>query len=83
LQDYSKVKKLETLYLKSRFKKKNPKCFSCVDPQTYGDRFYDYLALNLFTEVREYPEEERQGEGSESSGGRNGKEDEGSPMRKS
>jgi hypothetical protein len=88
LQDYNKAKKLETMYLRKRFKKKNPNCFSCVEPHTYGDRFYEFLAKNLFTEVREYPEEElleitpSTKEGGGGSGGRNGKEDEGSPVRK-
>ena len=56
LQEYNKTKKLETLYLRKRFKKKDPNCFSCVDPNTYGNRFFTFLAKNLFTEVREYPE---------------------------
>lgn len=58
LQDYTKKKKLETIYLRRRFKKKDPNCFSCVDPQTYGDRFYKFLATNLFTTAREFPESE-------------------------
>jgi hypothetical protein len=29
-----------------------------VDPNTYGDRFYNFLALNLFTQSRDFPESE-------------------------
>ena len=58
LQDYTRKKKLETIYLRRRFKRKDPNCFSCVDPNTYGDRFYNFLALNLFTQSRDFPESE-------------------------
>ena len=58
LQDYTKRKKLETMYLRSRYSKKDPNCFSCVDPKTYGDRFYDFLSANLFTPERHFPEDE-------------------------
>jgi len=32
LQDYTRKKRLETIYLRKRFSKKPPNCFSCVDP---------------------------------------------------
>lgn len=44
LQDYTRKKKLETIYLRRRFNKKDPNCFSCVEPATYGDRFNQFLA---------------------------------------
>lgn len=57
LQLYSNKKKLETKYLRYRFKSKPPNCFSCVDPATYADRFYDFMSKNLFDPaVREFPE---------------------------
>ncbi|TNV73464.1 hypothetical protein FGO68_gene3536 [Halteria grandinella] len=59
LQDYTKKKKLETVYLRRRFNKKDPNCFSCVDPNTYGDRFYEFLRQNLFIGNRVFPEGER------------------------
>jgi hypothetical protein len=55
LQEYTKKKKLETIYLRKRYNRKPPNCFSCVDPHTYGDRFYEFLLKNLFTEVRYFP----------------------------
>ncbi len=58
LQDYTKRKKLETLYLRRRFNKKDPNCFSCVDPTTYADRFNDFLSYNLFNYERQFPEDE-------------------------
>jgi hypothetical protein len=60
LQDYTKKKKLETFYLRRRFSKKDPNCFSCVDPAIYADRFHDFLAGNLFLNTRKFPESERQ-----------------------
>jgi hypothetical protein len=32
LQDYTRKKRLETIYLRKRFSKKPQNCFSCVDP---------------------------------------------------
>lgn len=58
LQAYTRKKKLETLLLRKRFPKKPRDCFSCVEPNTYGDRFYEFLLKNLFTPVREFPEHE-------------------------
>ena len=55
LQLYTNKKKLETKYLRYRFKSKPPNCFSCVDPVTYADRFYDYMSKNLFVSEREFP----------------------------
>lgn len=80
LQDYSKKKKLETMYLRRRYKKKDPNCFSCVDPNTYGDRFYNFLVTNLFTQAREYPESELEGKSGRNNGGAASSSDEaGSP----
>jgi hypothetical protein len=58
LQDYTKKKKLETMYLRRRYKKKDPNCFSCVEPTAYADRFYYFLSNNLFTPVRQFPKDE-------------------------
>ena len=58
MQDYTKKKKLETIYLRKRYKKKPPNCFSCVDPYTYGDRLYEFSLKNLFTQVRYFPDHE-------------------------
>ena len=58
LQAYTKKKQLETLYLRKRFSKKPANCFSCVDPGLYGDRFYEFMASNLFTHTRDFPEHE-------------------------
>jgi hypothetical protein len=58
LQAYTGKKKIETMLLRKRFSKKPLNCFSCVDPNTYGDRFYNFLVSNLFTNVREFPEHE-------------------------
>ncbi len=55
LQAYTKKKKLETVSLRYRYKNKPKDCFSCVDPPTYADRFYNYLAENLFTANRNFP----------------------------
>ena len=55
LQLYTNKKKLETKYLRYRFKSKPPNCFSCVDPVTYADRFYDFMSKNLFVSEREFP----------------------------
>lgn len=55
LQAYTRKKKLETMLLRKRFTKKPPNCFSCVEPNTYGDRFYEFLLTNLFTQQRVFP----------------------------
>lgn len=70
LQAYTGKKKLETILLRKRFSKKPPNCFSCVDPATYGDRFYDFLVGNLFTNLRMFPEHEvEKNDGPRGSGG--------------
>lgn len=56
LQAYTRRKQLETMSLRYRYKQKPKDCFSCVPPDTYGDRFYNFLAKNLFTQRREFPE---------------------------
>jgi len=58
LQAYTRRKKLETLTLRKYFKDKPKDCFSCVPPDTYADRFYDFLSKNLFTQDRKFPESE-------------------------
>ena len=32
LQDYNKKKKIENMYLRKRYSKKPPNCFSCIEP---------------------------------------------------
>ena len=49
LQAYTRKKKLETIALRKYFNKKPPNCFSCVEPNIYGDRFYEFMVKNLFT----------------------------------
>ena len=56
LQPYSNKKKLETKYLRYRFKNKPADCFSCVPPELYANRFYRFLGENLFTNERVFPE---------------------------
>ena len=58
LQAYTRRKKLESLLLRKRFNKKPKNCFSCVEPPIYADRFYEFLAANLFTDERTYPTHE-------------------------
>ena len=48
LQAYTKRKQMETFSLRYRYKHKPQNCFSCVPPDTYGERFYNFLAKNLF-----------------------------------
>jgi hypothetical protein len=50
LQAYTRKKKLETLLLRKRFSGKPKNCFSCVEPPVYADRFYEFLAQNMFTD---------------------------------
>ena len=49
---------METFSLRYRYKHKPPDCFSCVPPDTYGERFYEFLARNLFIQAREFPQSE-------------------------
>jgi hypothetical protein len=56
LQPYNNRKKVETKYLRYRFKNKPPDCFSCVPPKIYADRFYEFLRDNLFTNERTFPD---------------------------
>jgi len=44
--------------LRKYFKDKPKDCFSCVPPDTYADRFYDFINKNLFTQERKFPESE-------------------------
>jgi hypothetical protein len=68
------------MYLRRRYKKKDPNSFSCVDPNTYGDRFYKFLVTNLFTQAREYPESELELKSDRKNGGAASSSDEaGSP----
>ena len=58
LQAYTRKKKIETILLRKRYKKKPPNCFSCVEPNVYADRFYEFMLKNLFTKTRYFPEHE-------------------------
>jgi hypothetical protein len=42
------MKKLETKMLKFRYANEKLEAFSCVPPDLYADRFYDFLKANLF-----------------------------------
>jgi len=53
LQNYGKKKKIETKLRQMMNPRENIEVFSCVPPNIYGDRFYNFLNKNLFDRILE------------------------------